>query len=137
MFIKQRNDGKINSHKWFFTGICDILKPDLCLMLDIGCRPGKHAMYKLYKYMKKNMDVGGCCGECEVDFSTERGISTSYFIKAAQFFEFKMGHTPDKACESFFGFVSVLPGAYSLFRFDAIKGAPLNEFFKGLNIRKV
>jgi hypothetical protein len=23
--IKQRNDGKINSHKWFFQGICKYL----------------------------------------------------------------------------------------------------------------
>ena len=34
--VKQRNDGKINSHKWFFQGLCTFLKPELCLMLDIG-----------------------------------------------------------------------------------------------------
>ena len=44
-----------------------------------------------------------------------------------------MGHTPDKANESFFGFTSVLPGAYSLFRWKAIKGEPLEEFFKNVN----
>lgn len=43
-----------------------------------------------------------------------------------------MGHTPDKACESFFGFNSVLPGAYSMFRWKAIKGGPLDEFFKNV-----
>ena len=41
-----------------------------------------------------------------------------------------MGHTPDKANESFFGFNSVLPGAYSIFKWKAIKGDPLEEFFK-------
>ena len=25
--IKQRNDGKINSHKWFFQAVCKYLKP--------------------------------------------------------------------------------------------------------------
>ena len=25
--LKQRNDGKINSHKWFYQGICKYLKP--------------------------------------------------------------------------------------------------------------
>ncbi len=67
--IKQRNDGKINSHRWFFQGLCKYLKPELCLMLDIGTRPDKHAVYKLYKYMRKHKECGGCCGEIEVDFS--------------------------------------------------------------------
>ena len=49
--IKQRNDGKINSHRWFYQGICEYLKPELCLMLDIGTRPGEHSIYKLFKYM--------------------------------------------------------------------------------------
>src|ERR1035437_1645494 len=43
-----------------------------------------------------------------------------------------MGHSPDKANESFFGFNSVLPGAYSVFRWKAIKGEPLDEFFKNV-----
>lgn len=53
-------------------------------------------------------------------------------VQAAQFFEYKLGHTPDKACESFFGFTSVLPGAYCLFRWKAIKGSPLDMFFKNV-----
>jgi chitin synthase len=101
-------------------------------MLDIGTRPDKHAVFKLYKYMLKHEFCGGCCGEIEVDFSQDKGIDASYFVKAAQFFEYKMGHSPDKACESFFGFNSVLPGAYSIFRWKAIKGDPLDEFFRSV-----
>lgn len=104
--------------------------PDLCLMLDIGTRPEKYSIEKLYKYMIMNKHCGGCCGEIEVDLSGERQISTSYLLKCAQYFEYKMGHAPDKANESFFGFNSVLPGAYSMFRWKAIKGKPLEEFFK-------
>lgn len=33
--------------------------------------------------------------------------------------------------EGFFGFISVLPGAFSTFRWDCINGAPLNAFLKG------
>jgi chitin synthase len=99
------------------------------MMLDIGTRPDKHSLYKLYKYMIGHQYCGGCCGEIEVDFS---GSNDGYFIKAAQFYEYKMGHTPDKACESFFGFNSVLPGAYSMFRWKAIKGEPLEEFFRNV-----
>jgi len=126
--IKQRNDGKINSHKWFFQGLCKYMKPEYCMVLDIGTRPDKHSVYKLYKYMRKDINCGGCCGEIEVDMTDSDG----YFVKAAQYYEYKMGHTPDKANESFFGFNSVLPGAYSMFRWKAIKGEPLEEFFKNV-----
>jgi cellulose synthase/poly-beta-1,6-N-acetylglucosamine synthase-like glycosyltransferase len=40
-------------------------------MLDIGTRPDKHAVFKLYKYMEKHTFCGGCCGEIEVDFTGE------------------------------------------------------------------
>lgn len=131
--IKQRNDGKINSHKWFFQGVCKYLKPELCLMLDIGTRPDKSAVYKLYNYMMSHEHCGGCCGEIEVDLSGESITSGSYFIRAAQFYEYKVGHTPDKANESFFGYNSVLPGAYSVFKWKAIQGDPLDEFFRNVN----
>jgi cellulose synthase/poly-beta-1,6-N-acetylglucosamine synthase-like glycosyltransferase len=80
--VKQRNDGKINSHKWFFQGLCKYLKPEQCLMLDIGTRPDKHALFKLYKYMQRHTFCGGCCGEIEVDFTTS-SQNSSYLIKAA------------------------------------------------------
>ena len=54
-------------------------------------------------------------------------------VQAAQFYEYKLGHAPDKSCESFFGFTSVLPGAYCMFRWKAIKGTPLDTFFQNVN----
>lgn len=54
----------------------------------------------------------------------------------AQFVEYKLSHYLDKSFESAFGFVSVLPGAFSTFRWKAIKGHPLNSFFKGLESDK-
>jgi len=54
-------------------------------------------------------------------------------VRAAQFYEYKISHSPDKAMESFFGYNSVLPGAYCLFRWEAIQGGPLDAFFKIVN----
>ena len=51
----------------------------------------------------------------------------------AQYIEYKLSHFIDKAFESIFGFISVLPGAYSMFRWEAIKGDPLASFFHGLD----
>lgn len=52
--IKQRNDGKINSHKWFFQSICKYLKPEYCLLLDIGTRPDAYAVQKLVNFMRSH-----------------------------------------------------------------------------------
>ena len=134
--IKHRNDGKINSHKWFFQAICKYVKPQFTLMLDIGTRPDAYAIQKLYNFMVKHPQAGGVCGEIEVD--VQKGSSTSsWFVQVAQYYEYKLGHTPDKACESFFGFTSVLPGAYSVFRWKAIKGTPLDMFFKNVTSDKI
>ena len=114
-------------------------------MLDIGTRADDYALLKLYNHMRADPECGGCCGEIEVDLSANNddscgcsgssgddgGLGT-YLVQAAQFFEYKLGHTPDKACEAFFGFTSVLPGAYSVFRWKAIKGEPLDAFFKNV-----
>ena len=88
--------------------------------------------------MQADPDCGGCCGEIEVDLedNSERTFS-SYLIQAAQFFEYKLGHTPDKATEAFFGFTQVLPGAYSVFRWKAIKGEPLDAFFKNVTRQEI
>ena len=100
-------------------------------MLDIGTRPDANAIPKLYKFMKSHPQAGGVCGEIEVDVD-EKSSFCSWFVQVAQFYEYKLGHTPDKACESFFGFTSVLPGAYCVFRWKAIKGSPLDMFFKNV-----
>ena len=82
--VKQRNDGKINSHKWFFQGICKFLKPKFCFLLDIGTRPDHYAVQKLYQYMIRNKQAGGVCGEIEVDIQAEPGANfTSYMVQAA------------------------------------------------------
>jgi len=80
--LKQRNDGKINSHKWFFQGICKYLKPDFTLMLDVGTRADDNAILKLFKYMTLHDTCGGCCGEIEVDLS-EFKSNSSFLVRCA------------------------------------------------------
>lgn len=50
----------------------------------------------------------------------------------AQYVEYKLSHYLDKATETLFGFVSVLPGAFSTFRWKCINGKPLDKFLKGM-----
>lgn len=102
-------------------------------MLDIGTRADDNAILRLYKYMTVNEMCGGCCGEIEVDLTDPDQDLGTYMVRAAQFFEYKLAHSPDKSMESFFGFNSVLPGAYCLFRWNAIQKGPMDAFFKLAN----
>lgn len=65
----------------------------------------------------------------------EDGIQPVSFVESvllrSQYVEYKVSHYMDKATESLFGFVSVLPGAFSTFRWEAIKGSPLETFLLG------
>ena len=141
---KHHNRGKIESHLWFFKGFCSYLNPEFCQMIDIGTIPKKNSISKIVKYMQKHEKIGGACGEIEVFEPTNKELdlkkrrSCLGWLEAkslfyAQYVEYKISHYIDKAFESFFGFVSVLPGAFSTFRWKAIQGDPLKSFFKGLN----
>lgn len=50
---------------------------------------------------------------------------------AIQNFEYKISNILEKPLENAFGYVSVLPGAFSAYRFRAIMGSPLECYFQG------
>lgn len=86
--------------------------------------------------MENFKNVGGAAGEIEVMLpeKDDKGKQVSFFesvILRSQYVEYKISHYLDKAAESLFGFVSVLPGAFSAFRWKAIEGEPLRKFLLG------
>jgi chitin synthase len=66
----------------------------------------------------------------------EKGKNLINPLVAAQNFEYKMSNILDKPLESAFGFITVLPGAFSAYRFVALQNdktgqGPLERYFLG------
>lgn len=57
--LKEQNQKKINSHRWFFNAFARCLNPNVCVLLDVGTRPGPTSIYHLWKAFDKNSNVGG------------------------------------------------------------------------------
>ncbi|MCJ1324715.1 Chitin synthase, class 1 [Thelotrema lepadinum] len=132
--LKEKNQKKINSHRWFFQAFGRVLDPNICVLLDAGTKPGKDSIYHLWKAFDLEPMCGGACGEIKVMLS--RGAKLINPLVAAQNFEYKMSNILDKPLESVFGFISVLPGAFSAYRYVALQNdkngqGPLEKYFAG------
>jgi cellulose synthase/poly-beta-1,6-N-acetylglucosamine synthase-like glycosyltransferase len=123
---KTKNKGKLDSHCWYFDALAYLIQPEYCVLFDAGTRPLPSALKFTCQHFQRYPSVGALTGELRV----ERPYRT--FLASVQFCEWKVSHLLQKPIESICGFLTVLPGAFSAFRWLAVEGEPLRRYFYGL-----
>jgi len=138
---KKNNQGKLNSHWWFFEIICENLDPKYCFQLDAGTAPDVNSINIFWNFMQQNTNVGAAASRVMVP------ATNKYFnlLQSWQYGDFVYQKLFDWPAEVVSGYLTVIPGQFCIFRYKALKidliksnrlldkqQNPLDFYFRGL-----
>ncbi|KAF5983770.1 CHS-3 chitin synthase 3 [Fusarium coicis] len=130
LLMKASNCGKLNSYRWLYNGFAKVLDPNITVHLDVGTKLGKQALYKLWREFDLEPMLAAACGEISCSLGGN-WLNILNPIVTAQNFEYKVGFQLDRTFESATGFLSLLPGACSAYRYVGSAGKPLEDMLLG------
>jgi len=123
--LKEKNQKKINSHRWFLGAICNALNPRICVFLDAGAVPKADALYHLWKPLHENETVAATTGFCTILAPSPLAAVFNPFV-AFQKFEYQLNNALQRPVESLFGRRFALNiGSFAAYRWSIV--APNND----------
>jgi cellulose synthase/poly-beta-1,6-N-acetylglucosamine synthase-like glycosyltransferase len=138
--IKRENASKLNSHWWFFMVFSTYLCPKYCVQMDVGSIPSCNALNELWNFLDIHPEVGAATGSVLVPEPDQFWDLLSVW----QFGNFFLDKLLFRPAEDLTGYLSVLPGQFSIFRWQALTStwldkklstqqpSPLKKYFRGL-----
>ncbi|KAH3756648.1 glycosyltransferase family 2 protein [Pelomyxa schiedti] len=122
VLLKRLNQGKRHSHQLFFEymdqGILEKTAHGIMFVdsdVTFSWKGNTRSMLRMYKGLIRRKEIGGTCGEIEVLHWYQNPLTIT------QYFEYKTNQFLAKTCESWFGMVTCLPGAFCMVKPQAVE----------------
>lgn len=137
--LKSANQGKLHSHKHFFSTLCTRFSPRYCYQVDAGSILHVDTVPLLVQRMESDSAIGAIAPRVLPPVPS----SEDAFLAHWQFFDFAFRASTSWPFEVVTGHLSVLPGQVSIVRWDALQGcamtvpdggvSPLKSYLYGMD----
>lgn len=115
LVLKEANAGKLHSHEVFFRSICHRANPEFCFQIDAGTEVAEDAIARLSEALDARPDLAGIAPTVLVPRPENANILLLW-----QYFGFLMQRAVSWPFEVMTGYLSVLPGQFSVLRWSAL-----------------